>query len=182
VKRIAEFVSRDLQWKQPSAMKREFDLVCGDETLATLQFRSMFGSLAVARAAEGSWSFKRVGFWAPRVTVRVADQEAEIAVFQNNTWKAGGSLVMPDGRRFHANSNFWQTSYEFKNESEESLVRFVRVRGAFHLSSNVEITPAGGRLPELPWLVALGWYLVVKMVDDSSGAAAGGAGAAAAAG
>jgi len=26
---------------------------------------------------------------------------------------------------------------------------------------------------ELPWLVALGWYLAVMMQDDASGAAAG---------
>src|SRR5262245_28743971 len=168
-----------LSWTQPSAMKRDFELSVEGETVATLSFRSIFGSLAIARAAEGSWTFKRVGFWNPRVTVRSEGSEEEIAVFTNNTWSAGGTLEVKDGRRYRANSNFWMTSYEFKDEAEQPLVRFVRMRGALHISSQVEITPAGEKLAELPWLVSLGWYLAVKMHDD---AAAGGAAAASAAG
>jgi hypothetical protein len=57
-------------------------------------------------------------------------------------------------------------------------VRFARVRGPFHLSANVEITPAGREAEELPWLVFLGWYLVVKFENDKAcaGAAAAAAG------
>jgi hypothetical protein len=40
----------------------------------------------------------------------------------------------------------------------------------------VEVEPEGLKLAELPWLVALGLYLVVKLRDDAaSGAAAGAA-------
>ena len=41
-----------------------------------------------------------------------------------------------------------------------------------HFSSKVELQPAGAKLAELPWLVALGWYLVVKMQDETGAAAA----------
>jgi hypothetical protein len=40
------------------------------------------------------------------------------------------------------------------------------------------VEPAGVKLKELPWLLALGIYLIVKLRDDASGAAAGGAAAA----
>jgi hypothetical protein len=109
--------------------------------------------------------------------VRIADSESEIAAFKNNTRSGGGSLELADGRRFPANSNFWHTRYEFKNENDDPLVRFVRIRGALHLSSTVEVTPAGAHLPELPWLVVLGWYLSITMHDDASGAAAAAAAA-----
>ena len=62
--------------------------------------------------------------------------------------------------------------YEFANEREEPLVTFRRFGGPIHLSAITEITPAGQLLPELSWLVALGWYLVVKMHDDAGTAAA----------
>src|SRR5262249_3726319 len=114
-----------------------------------------------------------------RVTVRIADSETEVATFNNNTWSEGGSLELAGGRRFRANSNFWSTSYAFKDENDEMLVRFVRVRGLLRLSSNVEVTPVGAKLAELSLLVVLGWYLAISMHEDASAAAAaagGGAG------
>ena len=177
MKRLRDLVGCELKWIQPRAMKRGFELKNGEETVAVLDFRSAFGSLATAGTAEGSWTFKRVGFWSSRVTIRPADHDQEIAIFRNSTWSAGGSLEMADGRRDRANTNFWMTSFEFKGDGDEPLVRFVKIRGMVHLSSMVEITPAGARLPELPWIVALGWYLTVKMQDDAAGAGAAAAGA-----
>lgn len=178
MKRIQDLAGRELKWTQPRAMKREFDLVDEDEVVARLNFRSGFGSFATAQAAQGIWTFKRVGFWKPRVTVRADGSETEIAVFENNTWSAGGTLHLADSRAYRASTNFWMTSFEFQGIDDQPLVRFRKVGGMFHLSCKVEIEPAGARLEELPWLVALGWYLAIKMHDDS----AGGAAAAAAAG
>jgi len=175
MKRMQELAGRELEWVQPKATKRGFELRDGEEVVATLTFRSAFGSLATAAAAEGSWTFKRVGFWRARVTVRAAGSEAEIAEFTNNTWTAGGTLRLADGRTFRASTNFWMTSFEFQTESENPLVRFRKVGGMFHLSCKVGIDSAAARLAELPWIVALGWYLAVKMHDDAAGAAAGAA-------
>jgi hypothetical protein len=172
MKRIQGLVGHELVWVQPNMLKHEFELQDGGERVATLDFRSSFGSFATACTAEGSWTFKRVGFWKPNLTIRTANTDTQIAVFHNNTWKAGGSLEMADGRRYRASSNLWMTTYDFKNEKEEVLVRFTRIRGVVHFSCKVEIEPAGAKLTELPWLVAFGWYLVVKMQDESSGAAA----------
>ena len=172
MKRIVDLIGHELEWRQPHASKRSFELVAGDESLATLEFRSVFGSLATAEGADGAWTFKRVGFFQPSVTVRDASSEAEIAVFRNRTWSAGGTLELPDGRRYPANTNFWMSTYEFKNENSEMLVRYTRIRGVLHRAATVEIGSAGATQPELPWLVALGWYLAVMMQDDASGAAA----------
>src|SRR5262249_45036889 len=160
------------KWIQPRAMARDFELKDGEETVATLEFRSTFGSLAYATAAEGRWTYKRVGFWTPHVTIRSADQESEIALFRNKTWSAGGTLELPDGRLLRANTNFWQTAFEFIDDNDQPLVRFAKVGGMFHLSSLVEITIAGAKLDVLPWLVPFGWYLGIKMRDDAPGGAA----------
>jgi hypothetical protein len=52
VKEIAEVIGRELKWMQPSAWKMEYELRSGDETIATLRFRSSFGSFATAENAE----------------------------------------------------------------------------------------------------------------------------------
>ena len=170
--KLREVVGTELRWVQPHALQREFELKSGENTVGTLAFRSAFGSLANARTDEGEWTFKRVGFWRSHVTVREAGSETDLAVFRNNTWTAGGTLELADGRAFRANTNFWMTSYQFTNAHDEPLVRFTKLGGMFHLSCNVQVEPAGVKLAELPWLVALGLYFIVKMREDTSGAAA----------
>ncbi|HEX3630717.1 MAG TPA: hypothetical protein VHW91_09625, partial [Candidatus Dormibacteraeota bacterium] len=70
---LAEVAGQELLWVQPSARKREHELRAGDDVGATLAFQR--GSLANAAAAEGEWTFKRQGFWHPRVTARIAGSE-----------------------------------------------------------------------------------------------------------
>ena len=175
--KLRDFAGRELQWSQPSALRREFELRAGDTVLARLEFRSMFGSLATLQSEEGSWTFKRIGFWRSRVSIRALTEDRDLATFTNNTWTAGGTLEMADGRQFRANSNFWMTTFQFTDGNDEPLVRFTRVGGVLHLSSHVLVTAAGAKLAELPWLVALGWYLAIKMHDDAGGAAAAAASA-----
>src|SRR5512146_2113843 len=106
MKKIHELIGRELKWTQPSAMKMEYELHAGDEVAATLHFRSSFGSFATATSADGSWTFKRVGFWQTQVTIRASGAATNLAIFKNNTWSGGGTLELPDGRKYPANTNF----------------------------------------------------------------------------
>lgn len=170
MKRLAEVTGLPLQWLQPSAWREAYELRAGDDLAATLRFRSAFGSFATAETAEDCWTFKRVGFWTTRVTVRLCDSVEDLAVFHNNTWKGGGALQFSDGRRYPASTNFWQTRYEFQADAGEPLVRF-DIGGVFRQSAAVTIQPAALRLAELPLLITLGWYLAVMMHQDSAAAA-----------
>ena len=170
--KIAELAGRELKWVQPHVFKMEYELQDGDSVVAALRFRSSFGSFATAETAEGSWTFKRVGFWQTRVTIRASGTETDLAAFHTRTWSGGGTLEFPDGRKYPVNSNFWETEYEFKTETGEPLITFRRIGGVFHLSSTMEIHPAATRIAELPWMVPLGWYLAVMMNSDNVAAAA----------
>jgi len=170
MEKIAEFIGLPLLWRRPTLLKPEYELTSGQTLVATVSFRSIWGTFATARSADGCWTFKRVGFWQTRATIRPCDSEEDIATFRNNTWSGGGTLSLPDGRQYPANTNFWQTQYEFKTETGESLIHF-RNRGLFGSSANVTILPAAKEVPELPWIVMLGWYLIVMMQEDSSAVA-----------
>ncbi len=177
MKRLKDLVGRELKWIQPQVTRREFELRDGEEVVATLSFRSTFGSLATAQTAEGSWTFKRVGFWQTHVTICPAGSTDEIGAFRNNTWSAGGTLELPKGPAYRANSNMWATRYGFQDAAGEPLIQFTKIGGVFHRSSMVVVSPAAADLAEMPWMVALGWYLAIKMQDDSAGAAAAAAAA-----
>jgi hypothetical protein len=170
--KMTELIGRELQWTQPHALKMEFELRAGDMIAASLRFRSSFGSLATAESGDGSWTFKRVGFWHTRATVRASGAETDLAVFKNNTWSEGGTLELPDGCKYPANTNFWATQYEFRTERGEPLISYKKIGGILHLSSRVEIHPLSKEVAQLPWMVSLGWYLTVMMCVDSTAAAA----------
>jgi hypothetical protein len=171
MEKVARFIGLPLQWGRTSLFKAEYELKSGEALIAGLRFRSVWGTLATAASAEGCWTFKRVGFWHTRVTIRPCDSEDQIATFQNNTWSEGGTLVFPDGRRYPANTNFWQTQYEFKTEGGAPLIHY-RNRGIFNASAEVTILPEAQEVPELPWMVTLGWYLILMMQNDSATVAA----------
>ena len=46
--------------------------------------------------------------------------------------------------------------------------------GIVHLSAELEIELAARKWAELPWIVMLGWYLLVMMQSDATAAAAAG--------
>lgn len=176
--RFSELVGQGMIWAKPkpSWTKGGYDLRLGEQRLATLKLRSMWGTFATGETSEGSWTFKRVGFFQNRVTVRTLSSDAEIGVFVND-WKMGGTLALPDGRQYRGNTNFWMTKFAFTNETGEPVVSYRRI-GGVSLSAAVEIEPAGAALRELPWLVLLGWYVAVMMHQDAAMGGAVGSGAA----
>jgi hypothetical protein len=172
MRRIAEFVGQELKWEQPKAVKMEYLLQSGEERVAALHFRSTWGSFAHAECADGCWTFKRVGFFQTRVSVRVCNAEDEIATFRNNTWTGGGTLELPDGRRYPANTNFWMTRFAFTTETGQELIRYTKIGGFLHMSARVMILPGATLVPELPWMTLLGWYLTIMLHQDAAAAAA----------
>jgi hypothetical protein len=171
MRRIADRSDQSLKWEQPSALTMHYELSAGSKVAATLRFRTPFGSFATAESADGCWTFKRVGFWRTKVTVRPCGSEGDFASFRNNTWTGGGTLELADGRTFRATTNFWQTKFGFETESGETLIQF-QTGGFLHLSATVEIHPNGINIRELPLMVMLGCYLIVMMKTDALIAAA----------
>ena len=170
--KLAELVGHELKWIQPHALKMDYELRAGDTVAATLRFRSSFGSFATATSADGSWTFKRVGFWQTKATIRASEADVDLAVFKNNTWSGGGTLELPDGRKYPANTNFWATQYEFTTEMGEAIISYRKIGGMLHMSAVTEIHPLAKDILEMPWMVLLGWYLTVMMHMDSAAVAA----------
>jgi len=54
MKRLSDVIHGDLHWVQPRVFDRAFELRHLDEIVATLSFRSAFGSFATATSADGS--------------------------------------------------------------------------------------------------------------------------------
>ena len=134
-----------------------YELRSGGDLLATLRFRSMFGTFARAESEDGCWTFKRMGFWQNRASIRACGSVTDLAMFTNNTWDGGGTLVFSDGHRVQASTNFWMTNFEFRTVTDDPLVTF-DYGGVFHRSAQVRVSPRARPAAESSLLVLFGWY------------------------
>ena len=199
---IQEAADQELLWRQTHALKQEYALRAGDEVLATLRWQKPFGSLALAKTAERGWTFKRSGFWQPRVTARPVGSERDVATFKPE-WTGGGTLTTDGGRSFRwASTGFWRQQWSWRDADDAPLVQF-QDRSGLKSEARVTLSPVAAALPEvaqvddlyrpvarealgppsvalpeLPLLVTLGWYLLVLAAQDTAAAGAAGGGAA----
>jgi len=168
----------ELLWKQPSARREEYELRAGDEVLATLRWPKSWGSLAEAEVAEGRWTFKRVGFWRTRGTLRVAGDEDDIGTLEAR-WTGNGTLTLASGESYGWEStNLWGTRYGWSDSRGTELVRFGATASLLREEAAVELSPRASALSDLPLLVLYGWYLLVMHNRDAAGATAATAGGA----
>ena len=143
---LAGLTHRPLTWTQPHALTPAHELRHGDNVVGTLEFRSRFGTLAYAKVGDDCWTMKRVGFLRTRVEIRRCDSDATFATFHHNTWSGGGTLALPDGREFRANTNFWHSRYEFVNDRDAPILRYA--------SGGFIKTPATSEVMHVPVRVA----------------------------
>jgi hypothetical protein len=136
------------------ARKREHELRPSDELIGSLRFQR--GTLADAESDGHHWTFKRQGFWHPRVTVRVSGSDADVAIFRPD-WSGGGALEFPVGHSLRLGSaNLWQTEWVWPDK-DQPLIRFKGRHGLIKAKGAVEIEPEALKLPDLSLLVLLGW-------------------------
>lgn len=168
MKNLRDVISHPLQWMQASAGERTYELHAGEDVVATLRWQKSGGSLALAESAEGHWTFKRTGFFSPKVTVRVVGTESDIAVFMPDWFAGRGTLELAGGHRFRwATTSFWRSEMAFCSEAGQPLVHYKPECVLQLAAAKVEIDQTGASIPELSLLVLLGWYFILLMAEDS---------------
>lgn len=168
-------IGNELEWIQPKINQRSY-VLCSDETVfASLAFKKSFGSLASAEAVDGNWTFKRVGFFKARVTVRHPGEETDLAVYTPNWSGTEGNIQFTGGRSYAwKTANFWATQYQILDSLGIPILKFQsgkdhsKLPDLFKMQARVEISPAYENLPELSLLVLLGWYLMILKHDDDT--------------
>jgi hypothetical protein len=163
---------KSLRWEQSGKLTSR--LVADGQTLATLTWAKSWGSLAKGESAHGEWTFKRLGFLRPRVTVREAGSDSDLAVLSIN-WAGEGAVVFSDGETLQfARSGFWHPEWSMLDSTGGRLLSLKPDAGWKRKKADVEIE--GASLGERPLLLAiLGWYTIILISDydyDVGGAVA----------
>jgi hypothetical protein len=161
MKSISSFIDTSLQWVQPSAFKPMYELRSGDECILTLRFPKWFSTTVRVEAAEGRWEIKRVGFWKQRIEIQREGDHLPFATCTMQGWTNNkGTVELPKGRRVSITANCWTSRYDVATPTGEPMMV---LKCKIGLKPHAELTlhPKGTSYPELPWIAALVWYLVL---------------------
>jgi hypothetical protein len=157
-----------LEWRQPGAFSRTYELKSVDSLLARLEFKKTFGTLAVAESAAGRWTFKRCGFLTPVVTARVEGSDADIASYTPNFTSTRGTLRLASGETLDLKTtNFWGSEWALFDANRQQLVRFHN-KGMIHHGADVDVSPAAGSRSDLDLLLTISWYILVMHMQDAA--------------
>ena len=166
------FKGSDMQWVQPKAFTRHHELRSGQDVFATLTWVSVFGSLAEASSAEGSFTLKRGGFLRPYVTIRDVSTGADIAVLNIGLFRHG-TLEFNNGRRITlVSTRFWGFEWEFIDENGQTLCVISRRPSFAKHAANVTISEAVRRDRDMLVMLIVGWYTMVLISDEAAASAA----------
>lgn len=149
-------------------MHRRYQLMDGSSNYASLAFQSAFGSLAEARTASASWTFKRRGFLQPTVGVRVAGNEEDIAVYTPHWTHRKGAIRLASGESLLLHSEgFWGARWVLSTEDGKPLVHFAN-HGALKKGCEVSLEPGVRGREDLGLLLSLSWYLLLLHMQDAA--------------
>ena len=163
----APFASNtSFEWSQPEAFRRAHLLTANGLNVGSLNFEKGSGSLATAACAGDAWSFKRVGFLSPRVSIRKAGSDSDLAVF-TPTWSSGGTVEFAGGRRFGLRClSFWGCDWAFEDEQGQPVVTLHGPKGFLKSGGESRVTDVGAGLQETPLLLMLLWYVRLLANED----------------
>ena len=149
-------------WEQPKRFSPRWNLTVDGAVVATLAVRGVFGHGAEGRSGRDHWRFRH-GL-PGNVTVFANGADMPCARYRPG-WFAGGlidrvGLETLSWRR----ENFWQTRWGIQTADRLPLIHLHPHRGVLlrKEASPVELEDAARRLPDLPMLIALGWFLVLR--------------------
>ncbi|MCX6134206.1 MAG: hypothetical protein NTU47_10385 [Ignavibacteriales bacterium] len=138
----------------------DYELRSAGDCVATLTVSGFFHPAGHGKGIGGSWEMEPLARESGRIVVRADGSFREVGVFEMIFPDGGGILRTNEGQALVLRSDFWKGRAEFETPSGEPLIRF-RFRGLFRPSADVEILGKGKDLRELPWILMLGWCVIV---------------------
>ena len=167
-----QVVGHELEWVQRDAFRRVHQLILNGREISALRFEKSLGSLATGECGPSTWTFKRTGFLSPRVSVREAGSDTDIAIF-TPSWTGSGWVAFSSGKRYHLRpTNFWGSEWAFATADGTPVIAVRGPHGFCKQGGYATVAQSVAGLPEAPVLLLLIWYLRLLMNEDASVVAA----------
>jgi hypothetical protein len=159
------FPTSRLELVKFKSLKKDYKLVSGNTTVGSITFKKSSGTLAEAGIGDHCWSFKRVGFFSTKITIRNCGDKNDLAIFINNTWKGGGTLHFKSGITYKADTNFWNSEFSIQSPRGKKIAKII-TKGIIRSTTSIEISKGGEEDPMIELIVLFACYLLIMIRED----------------
>lgn len=158
MKRISEAFGQQLVLSSAHAIgsAAEHVVFAGAEPVARFAITDWLGS-ALVESGDGCWRFVSAGFLRSKLMIYSSDSALELGCLD----AAHNLIQLADGRGIIANVNLWRTRAELLTVRGEPLVQYTNP--SLYPATTVELGASAAGLRELPWVVLLGYYVLLVL-------------------
>src|SRR5712692_10317146 len=159
MKSLDDARSKSLKWEQSGKLASR--LLADGEVAATLTWARSWGSLATGKSGGSEWTFKRLGFLRPRVTVRGTGSDSCLAVLSIN-WAGEGAVVFSDGETFQLKrSGFWHPEWAMLDSRGLRVFLLRPDSGWRKKKADLEFRGAAPSSGRTCYSQSSGWYVII---------------------
>ncbi|HUI22905.1 MAG TPA: hypothetical protein VLY82_00750 [Nitrososphaerales archaeon] len=162
VERLTSTKSTEFRWAKSG---RVSTLTDDGHLYAKITWARSWGSLATGESGDGRWTFKRVGFLRPRVTVRIEGSQSDLAVIAME-WNGGGDVVFSDASSFKFRRvGFWHPELILADSLANRIFTMTPCSG-LRRGSTLKLENEAARSSwRTPLLAMVGWYLSILVAE-----------------
>jgi len=150
-----------LTFKQPSIIKREFELVSSKGVLATMVFPKLFSNRVILEGFDAKWEIKQPSIWRREYGVFKYGYQMPFAKYISNFWRTKGTLELPRGARLYCKSAKFKKPFDVFSSDNKLLLSYSN-RFVLMGKTSVTIEQRSELLDKYPWVILLGWYVIVQ--------------------
>ena len=158
---LSYMVGKTLTFNQPSLTKRKFELTSSDSVLATLIFPKLFSNRVVVEGFDGKWEIKQPSIWRREYGIYKMGYQMPFAKYISNFWRTKGTIELPKGVRLDCKAGQIKKPFEIYTAKGEPLVYYSN-KFALKGRTTVTIENRSELLDNYPWILMLGWYVVLQ--------------------
>ena len=148
------------RWLRQAGSPAAYQLLAGDDEVATLRWAGAHGSLAHAQTAGAAFALKREGFLSPHVLLR--DPEGRVMARLDLHFSSSRLTVGSEGYVLQR-KGFLLPAWQVATSAGQPLLHIETVDEHGNLQGGVAaVEPAGQRDPSLPLLLLIAWYFIVQ--------------------
>jgi len=157
---LSNLAGETLSFNQPSLVKREFELETSKGVLATMVFPKLFSSRVVVEGFDGKWEFKSLSIWQRELGIFKLGYQMPLAKYLSNFWRTKGTIELPKGARLNCQAGRFKKPFEVYSSKEKLLLSYSN-KFAIKGRTSVTIVERSEIIDNYPWIVLLGWYVVL---------------------
>ncbi len=149
---------------KPKLSQELYELRTGDKVVGRIGFPKSFGTLAEAELFAESWTFKRMGFWKPCITVRLKSSDHDLMQIPFSGRKKGLlNFTGPEGETYIlVKKSFWSSKWIWLKK-DRILIEY-SIKSGFKKFAEVVVLENDERLHLLLMIGAYG--LIMHGMDE----------------